>query len=297
MIYEKGEGTFPLGFYVLGPAMRSVLFTACLVLSLCSTAQQQVRITDVHVLDSPLPVRKSRGAEAALQAAGITAEQQGLVLLYGDDEHWPLGLKNDSSRKANEAYIQNYACFRVATYPEDSVVKSIIMLPAKDNIHMPEAMRPLVDLYLVVPERGLAEVSAGKPRPEISPGPKWRGLPAAKILKPEELYATYDLADDTIALAAMAKHGMSPAEINAVVFRSTDRNWPDGIDTFDERQKLLSKFTKYKAFVGAQWGEKVLLVIPVQKNKKQPILMRPYVDLYFVYNKSALQIKEKKRKK
>ena len=138
-------------------------------------------------------------------------------------------------------------------------------------------------------------MNSGKPRPEISRGPKWKRLPSAKILKPEQLYATYDLSTDSLALAAMARRGMSPAEIDAVVFRSTDRNWPDGIDTFDERQKLLPKFSKYKAFVGAKWDDKVLLIIPVEKNKKQPVLMRPYVDLYFVYDKSAVQIKEKKK--
>ena len=275
--------------------MRSLSLPYFLVLSLCSLAQQQVRITDAQVLNDPMPIGKSRGAEAALQASGITAEQQALVLKYGDSDHWPEGIKSDSARKANEAFIQNYACFRIATFAEDSVTKSIIMVPAASNIHMPDAMRPLADLYVLASERSITEVNSGKPRPEISRGPKWKRLPSAKILKPEQLYATYDLSTDSLALAAMARRGMSPAEIDAVVFRSTDRNWPDGIDTFDERQKLLPKFSKYKAFVGAKWDDKVLLIIPVEKNKKQPVLMRPYVDLYFVYDKSAVQIKEKKK--
>ncbi len=275
--------------------MRSLSLPYFLLLSLCSIAQQQVRITNATVLNDPLPIGKSRGTDAALQAAGITAEQQALVLKYGNSDNWPEGIKNDSARKTNEAFVQNYACFRVATFAEDSVTKSIIMVPAASNIHMPEAMRPLADFYLLVPEPSIAEVNSGKPRPEISRGPKWKRLPSAKILKPEQLYATYDLSTDSLALAALARRGMSPAEIDAVVFRSTDRNWPDGIDTFDERQKLLPKFSKYKAFVGAKWDDKVLLVIPVEKNKKQPVLMRPYVDLYFVYDKSAVQIKEKKK--
>ena len=99
-----------------------------------------------------------------------------------------------------------------------------------------------------------------------------------------------------MALKALTDRGLSQAEIDAVVFRSTDRNWPDGIDSFEERQKLLPKFKKYKAFVGAKWEDKVLLIIPVEKNKKQPILMRPFVDLYFVYNASAVEVKAKKKK-
>lgn len=277
--------------------MRFFSFTWCLVLAVGAQAQQQVRIVDPAVLDNPQPVRKSRGAEPAMRLVGLPIEQQTLVVQYGEREFWPEGLRNDSLRKSNAAYIQNYACFRVASYMEDSITKSLVMVPAKENIHMPEALRPLNDFYLVLPEPAVNEVNTGKPRPEISRGPQWKHLATATIILPEELYATYDLSQDSVALATLANKGMSQAEIDAVVFRSTDRNWPDGIDSFDERQKLLPKFTKYKAYVGAKWADKVLLIIPVEKNKKQPTLMRPYVDLYFVYNQSAVRIKEKKKKR
>lgn len=271
-----------------------------LLLALCTPVlalgQQQVMIADALTLNTAPSVRKTHGAEAALQAAGINAEQQALILDFGDREDWPEALRVDTMRRRYEPYIQNYACFRVATFPEDSVVKTIVMVPAKDNIHMPEPMRPLADFYLALPEKALSDVNTGRQRPEISRGPRWKNLATAKILLPEELYGTYDLARDSAGMEALRGRGMSPAEIDAVVFRSTDRNWPDGIDSFEERQKLLPKFTKYKAFLGARWDDKVLLIIPAEKNRKQPILMRPYVDLYFVYKASAVEVKQKKRK-
>ncbi len=277
--------------------MRVLTLLSVLPIALFVAAQQQqVKISDPSVLDHPGPVRKSRGADAALQAAGITSEQMAQVLQYGDADLWPEGIKNDSLRRANQPYIQNYTCFRVASFPEDSLTKTIIMVPARENVHMPEAMRPLSDIYVLVPERSLAEVSTGKQRPEISRGPKWKNLATAKIITPEDLYATYDIGRDSVALKALADRGLSQPEIDAVIFRSTDRNWPDGIDSFEERQALLPKFKKYKAFVGAKWDDKVLLIIPVEKNKKQPILMRPFVDLYFVYNASAVEVKAKKKK-
>ncbi len=276
--------------------LLSAILCTLLVAPAATQAQQQVKITNPSALDNPTPVRKSHGSAAGLTAAGISDEQQELVLSYGDSDHWPDGIKNDSARAANKAYIQNFACYRLATYPEDGVAKAIIMIPAKENMHMPEAMRPLADLYVLLPEKAIIEVNTGHQRPEISRGPKWKNLPQAKILKPEDLYATYDLGSDSIALAALRQRGMSPAEIDAVIFRSTDQNWPDGIDTFEERQQLLAKFTKYKAFVGARWSDKILLVVPVEKNKKVPLLMRPYVDLYFVYNAASVQVKEKKRR-
>ncbi len=276
--------------------MRHLLLLLPFVISLQAVAQHdQVMIADHTVLNNAMPVRKSHGAEASLQAAGFTAEEQALVLQYGDQEHWPEGIRLDPMRTKNAPYIQNYVCYRVAEYPEDSIKKVILMVPAKDNIHMPESMRPLADFYLLVPERAISEVNTGRQRPTISRGPNWKNLPKAKILLPEEVYATYDLAADSLAMAAMRARGMSQAEIDAVVFRSIDRNWPDGIDTFEERQKFVADFVKYKAYFATRWDDKVLLIIPVEKNRKQPVLMRPYVDLYFVYNANAVEIKRKRK--
>lgn len=261
------------------------------------TAQQQVSIASPGALDHASPVRRNRGAEAALQAAGINAEQRSVITNFGDPEDRPEGLRVDSLLRRNAPYIQDYACFRVASFPEDSVVKSILMVPAKDNLHMPEDMRPIADFYLLLPDTLLKEVNSGRQRPEISPGPRWKDLAPAKILVPEELYGTYDLADDSAGLAALRARGMSQPEIDAVVFRCTDRNWPDGIDSYGKRQTLLPRFTRYKAFLGARWDDKVLLIVPVEKNRKLPILMRPYVDLYFVYKSSAVEVMKKKRKR
>lgn len=276
--------------------MRSVLAIPALLCSFLLHAQLPVKITDATALDHATPVAKSHNARQAMAAANLNEEQQDLVVKYGDPDLWPSGLKDDRQRALNKSYIQNYTCYRVGTFPEDSVPMALIMIPAKENIHMPEELRPLADLYMVLPEKAITELNTGMRRPEISRGPRWKNLPTAKILKPEDLYATYDIASDSAAMATLVKRGMSQPEIDAVVFRSTDRNWPDGIDTYDERQTQLAKFTKYKAFLGARWDDKVLLIVPAEKNKKMPILMRPYVDLYFVYNASSVEVKEKKRK-
>jgi hypothetical protein len=37
----------------------------------------------------------------------------------------------------------------------------------------------------------------------------------------------------------------------------------------------------------------VLLIIPVEKNRRMPVAMRPFVDLYFVYKASAVKYKSK----
>ena len=263
----------------------------------CLTAQaQHVKITDPNVIRLDPQVHRSKAAIAGMQAAGISSEQEDLVIQYSDPALWPPGLRTDSARKTSEPYIQKYMAFVVCNYQDDSTLMSILMVPARENIHMPEEMRPIADLYLVVPATATEEVLPPKPRPVISRGPRWKDLPVATITKPDDLYATYDLADDKEGMEALRLAGMSEPEIGAVVFRSHERNWPEGIDQFDERYPRLLEFKKYKCYRAASWADKVLLIVPVEKNRKLPVLMRPYVDIYFIYSKDAVVVKEKKRR-
>lgn len=275
--------------------MRTLLLSLCLVTATMGAfAQQHVKIDDPKALDAAPDVHKVKGAVAGLQAAGITGEQQDLVLKYGDRTYWPEGIRNDSARAANAPYIRNYACFRVCTFLQDSLPWAVLMVPARENIHMPEGMRPVADFYLALPESKLTAANTGKARPEISRGPRWKDRPTARIIKPDDLYATYDLARDSTGLATLRQRGMSPAEVDAVIFRSHERNWPEGIDGFDKRYPRIQQFKKYKAYLGARWDDKVLLIVPVEKNKKMPATMRPFVDLYFVYAAPAVEVKQKK---
>lgn len=275
--------------------MKSPLLALFIALCLSTAAQDQMRITDASKLLLEPDLAKNKNAISGLQAQGITSEQEDLVLVYSDPKYWPHGLGTDSARTANAPYMQNYVTFLVARYMQDSTEMAVVMVPARDNLHMPEDLRPVADIYFVVPFNVLSSVLPAAPKPSISRGPRWKNLPAAKIIDVSELYATPDLGRDSAALEAFTRRGMNQAEIDAVVFRSHQSNWPEGIDEFQERQALLPQFKKFKAFVGAKWGDKVLLIIPVEKNKGMPKLMRPYVDIYFVYKAAAVQVKKSKR--
>ena len=122
----------------------------------------------------------------------------------------------------------------------------------------------------------------------------WMPFTANRNFKPDQLYAAYDLALDTVGRRALYKAGMSRPEIDAVIFRSTERNWPDGIDSFEKRYPMLEKFKKYHAYLGARWDDKVLLIVPVEKNRRMPVLMRPFVDLYFIYTATGVEVRGKK---
>ena len=259
-------------------------------------AQQQVRITRWDAVRTGNELIKGRSAKAALQATGLPEDQQTLVVNNSGPQFWPTSLANDSARQASAPYIGNYVAYRMFSFHEDTVPYTVVMIPAKDNIHMPEDLRPTADLFLAVADAGLTDAAPARQRPEISRGPRWKDRAQATILAPAEVYATYDLGADAVARQALSDAGMSTPEIEAVAFRSHERNWPDGIDTYEERSALISQFGKYKAFVGATWDDKVVLIVPVEKNKSMPKLMRPYVDIYLVYAKSAVSVKAPRKK-
>jgi hypothetical protein len=270
--------------------MRSLALTLFSAFASALLAQSQVKIIHADALANAPSVRKDKAAVQAIAKGGFSDEETDQILQYGDRDQWPTGIRTEDSLKANAPYVVNYVGFRLCAYQGDTCMMALIMVPAKENLHMPNGMRPLADFYVALPERALQNVQERRNCPAISRGPAWKRKPKVKIIKPDELFGAYDLSSDSVGLKALADAGMSRPEIDAVVFRSTERNWPDGIDSFDERYPLLAKFTKYHAYLGAKWDDKVLVIVPVERNKRMPVAMRPFVDLYFVYAKAGVKL-------
>ena len=268
----------------------SILLLSFLAFAACQ-AQNAVRIVDIAALAQVRTVDGDRAVEAALAAAGSPEQEVRAVMASGNKMLWPAGIRGDSALVANAAHIQDYRCFRVGTFPQDSIMMAIVSIPAKANLDLPLTMRPDSDLYMVLPERALRAAAPPRLRPLVSKGPSWENRAKVKIQKPEAVYAAYNIGADSAAVKAMLGAGMSKSEIDAVVFRSTERNWPDGIDSFEERWPELNLFKKYRAYLGALWGNKALVIVPMQENQKMPPMLRPYVDMYFVYDADALLVK------
>jgi hypothetical protein len=259
-----------------------------------ASAQDAVRITDIAQMVRKPDLAKDPAIRSGMQAAGMDEERMNSALSLGKSVFLPAGLSSDSALAANIAAGANYKAHRVCNYTDEAGPKVLVKVPVDENTHMPEDLRSDQDLYLVLPEGALGTALTDAMRPKPSPGPNWKAMPAAKITAADGVFATYDLGSDADVLAKLTGLGMSQAEIDAVVFRSHERNWPAGIDSFERRYPKLKHFRKYKAFEAAHWDDKVLLVIPYQMNKRMPIGTRPHMDIYMVYAKSAVTVKQKK---
>lgn len=274
--------------------LRALLSVPCALLASALLSQSGIRITEPGALVLRPDLDTDAAALAGMKAAGIAPESMADIGRGSEIAHWPEGLRTDSARAANKAALRNYAAYLVCEYATDEGAMTIVSVPAAFNFHMPDALRAKEDFYLVFRAGGVEAVDPATLREPPSKGPAWQRLRPARIMRPDGVYATYNLADDAEGLAALEKQGLSKAEVEAVVFRSHERNWPSGIDSFEKRYPRLKDFKKYKAFRLAKWGDKVLLAIPNEANRKAPEGIRPLIDVYMVFLADAVQVKEKK---
>ncbi len=285
----------PLRPYHASPMQRLLLLALGIALGIAAHAQNAVRINDPSAIVLQPDLERDPAAQAGMKAAGLSASVMQAATRLSTASAWPAGLRTDSARMKNKAAVANYAAYVVCSYATDEGALSILSVPAANNHHMPEDLRSPSDFYLVLRPAGFTILDDNLTKEPPSKGPSWRNLKAARILKPDGVYATFDLGDVPEALDALDKQGLSKAEVEAVVFRSHERNWPDGIDSFEKRYPKLNQLKKYKAFRLARWDDKVLLVIPSELNKKAAAGLRPYLDIYMVFDSGAVQVKEKKR--
>ncbi len=270
------------------------LIIAALSVGSVATAQDAVRITDIAQLVRKPDLSQDQAVRSGMQAAGVAEERAQKALSLGKAINLPAGLSTDSALAANAAAVRNYSAHKVCSYADEAGQKVLVQVPASENYHMPEDLRSREDMFLVLPESALETALTDAQRPKPSKGPDWKRMKEARITTPDGVYATYDLGADSAIVKELIERGLSQPEIDAVVFRSHERNWPEGIDSFERRYPKAKDLKKYKAFQAAAWDDKVLLVVPVDLNKRMPLTMRPHLDIYMVYAKSAVEVKTKK---
>jgi hypothetical protein len=268
-----------------------------LTLSFASWGQQQVRLIDPSALLLNPDAANDASIRSGLQAAGVSDELQTRITSFSGQHLWPSGLATDSLRKANAGAIRNLFALHVCDFPTAEGPISVLELPMANNYHMNEELRARTDMFLFVRQSGWEVVEPEVVVEKPSKGPAWQRMKRAKILKPEEVYSTYDLAHDPDALELMERKGFSKAEVQAVVFRSHERNWPEAISQFESRYPKLPELKRYKAYAAGTWGDKVLVVIPAAENKKMREPLRPPMDIYMVFATNAVSVSEGKGRK
>jgi hypothetical protein len=260
-----------------------------MLLAAPNNAQDRLRLRAPEAIVAEHRLERIPQGMAALEATGMSAQERDLVLHFLGPALRPEGIATAKAREANAAYLGNYVLFRVCSFHYNAGGRVLAILPYRDNLHMPPDMRPVSDFYLLLDSMHVETTGTGRPAPALTRGPDWRELPAVRITRPTELYATYRLEHDPEAQRILEAIGLDRMQIDIVAYRSHERQWPRAIANFDDRYAMLKRFRRYRVKELARWDDKVLLVAPAQLNRRMPKALRPVVDLYFIYAQEAVE--------
>lgn len=117
---------------------------------------------------------------------------------------------------------------------------------------------------------------------------QWDAFPIVRITNSGELFSTYDLADDTDAMAAMKSAGLSSPEIGRVLAGCHESNWPEGISTLDRRQDRRAQIAEYRVRQVTSWADHCLLVVLAAENGHMPEGMASSDDFFFIMGSSGI---------
>lgn len=267
---------------------RLLLSLSLIAMLLASYGQPQVRFVDPPALDLRHRLGNWKEAQASMEASGLSPTQRMVIVAGSDTRLWPPAITTQPASATTQPYLRNYVLFEVFRFQQDGRERVVALMPVLDNLHMPDDMRPLGDIHLVLFSDGVEAVASGlRPKPPIRE-PHWDTLPKVRVREPAGLFATYQLLQDHEARRVLAAAGMDERAISLIAYRSHEKQWPTGMSSFDSRYPRIRKLRKLRVAEVARWDDKVLLLAPAARNRHLPKAMRPLFDLYLVYSASAI---------
>lgn len=210
----------------------------------------------------------------------FSATKLAFIVENANESAWPEGIATLDRRNQNRPKMYNYKLYKVATFGNDSY--TLLLVPAAENKHMEPDMQPGHDIYFVVStnvvsvENGNSTVTETTTKTTEAANPD----PAVKITDPGQLMSGYDLANDSKGKALLINGGMTETNFKIFSALCKEAAWPDGINSFSDRQGIQELMKQYKARFAANFiddnGKDVTIIhIPYAENQHMPANMRP----------------------
>jgi hypothetical protein len=267
--------------------MKQLLLLLCLVLPFSSIALNPIEIINPEALIHAKSAREHRSIWRSLKNSDFSKEQLKMIEWYGKQELRPPHLQ-ERIHEEDRPYFSKMNALEVLTDSIEGI--SLIMIPAPENLHLPKEIRPLADLYMVMPTNAFT-TGAHWPRlpsvEDLSNGPAIDGLSRMKINDPAAVYGRIDLRSDK-DIESMLHKIMGYRAVDHVQVRCNESGWPSGMNTLAERDQLGDEIKKYKAYALTQWDDKILLIVPAAKNKHINRRARPMADIYLVIDSKGI---------
>jgi hypothetical protein len=196
--------------------------------------------------------------------------------------------------------MYDYKLYKVATFGSDSY--TLLLVPAAENKHMEPDMQPGHDIYFVVSTEVVSVENGNYTIAETTTEttPVTNPDPAVKIADPGQLMSGYDLANDSKGKALLINGGMTEANFKVFSALCKEAAWPDGINSFSDRQGVQELMKQYKArfaanFIDDDGNDITIIHIPYAENQHMPANMRPDTkdQLYMVLMTKGVFYEEK----
>lgn len=96
-----------------------------------------------------------------------------------------------------------------------------------------------------------------------------------------EMYSTYNITETE---KTEIKQQLKDKNLILEIVRySKENQWPDAVNTLDERLDNRSVMMKYNFFKVASFGNKTIVAVPQEKNKHMPAAYIPQGPMYIIF--------------
>ncbi|HEX4956756.1 MAG TPA: hypothetical protein VFV46_01155 [Lacibacter sp.] len=101
-----------------------------------------------------------------------------------------------------------------------------------------------------------------------------------------ELYSTYKLTkEDRRELSSQLSN---QSLIDQIATYSQEENWPDAINTLNDRLKVRATMQKYHFYKVGTFGNKTVVAVPASKNRHMPDGFVPAGALYMIFKNNVV---------
>lgn len=101
-----------------------------------------------------------------------------------------------------------------------------------------------------------------------------------------ELYSTYKLTkDDRVELSTQLAN---KSLVDQIATYSLEENWPDAVNTLNERLKVRATMLKYHFYKVGTFGNKTVVAVPASKNRHMPTGFVPAGAMYMIFKNNVV---------
>lgn len=101
-----------------------------------------------------------------------------------------------------------------------------------------------------------------------------------------ELYSTYKLTKDD--RRELSSQFSNKSLVDQIATYSLEENWPDAVNSLNERLKVRATMLKYHFYKVGTFGNKTVVAVPASKNRHMPSGFVPAGAMYMIFKNNVV---------